>query len=89
MSSVAFWAGIAILVITCAVAIEAYLKRGRKRRTFAETFKGKDTEEDASVPLGLEATDMKIVEEAERANRLSGDVLNTRRPKPKRGKPDK
>ena len=70
------WVGIAILVIAALVGTEAWLKRGRKRRTLAETFKFED--DDGTVPLGMEAMDQEVLEEADRRTRLSGDLLHTK-----------
>ncbi len=73
-----YLAGLAFVILILAVCIEAYIKRGRKKRTFVEIFKGDDGEGDEGVPLGMEATDFEVLKEEERKAYHMGMTNQTR-----------
>ncbi len=67
-----------VSLIVIAAGIEAWLKRGKsagpllERMDFGPYGKPQDENTDAKTPLGMEATDMRSVEEADRLNRILG-----------------
>lgn len=62
-----------VLVIFGAIAIEAFLRRNRPRKSLAEQLKPNFGAEETKtgeekVPLGMEAIDMKMIKDVERLN---------------------
>lgn len=67
------WILVGVLIVIVAAAIEAYLRRNRSKRSLAEIFGAEDNTETGKtdVPLGMEATDLDMVREAEQGNRMA------------------
>jgi len=66
-----------VALITIAAGIEAWLKQGKSDRPLIDRmdFGPYGRPEDTDKPLGMEETDMRSVEEADRLNRiLSGNT---------------
>ncbi len=63
-----------VALITVAAGIEAWFKRGKSPGPLADRmdFKGFGEPQETDKPLGMEATDTRSVEEADRLNRILG-----------------
>lgn len=63
-----------VTLVVLAAGIEAWLKRGKSYGTLAERmdFGPYGKPQDSDTSLGLEATDMRSIEETDRLNRILG-----------------
>ncbi|WP_421703807.1 hypothetical protein [Aliiroseovarius sp.] len=78
------WIILAIVLLICgAVALEAWLKRGKRRASFAEMQpRGGSGDPEAKTELGMEATDTDLVDEAHKRNQIAegrNDAITRRR----------
>jgi hypothetical protein len=62
-----YWLFLVVVVIVAAIAIEAYVRRG-KHRPLSHKFKTRGAGPKAKPPLGMEATNMTGFDSAVRAN---------------------
>jgi hypothetical protein len=73
------WFLFILTAIAGLILIEAFLRRGRRKRSLSEKFGAyKDKAED-SVPLGMEELDMDMIRETEHLNRTIDDRSPRRR----------
>lgn len=55
-----------VVALFVAIALEAFLRRNRPRKTLVEKFKpGANDPETGKTPLGMEATDMQVIRNSE------------------------
>lgn len=67
-----------LCVVFAAVLVELWLKRGKTPRPLAERMKhGMPKSPNADKPLGMEATDLEVVQEAQKANERAA-LANTK-----------
>ncbi|WP_300518339.1 hypothetical protein [Aliiroseovarius sp.] len=66
------WIILGVVLLVCgAIAVEAWVRRGRRRRRFAEMRPGTaQTRPDGEAELGMEATDTRLVDEAHKRNQI-------------------
>jgi hypothetical protein len=59
------WVIVGVIILTCAILLEAYIKRGKRSKPLHEKF---GSTEISKPPLGMEATDIKGFDLANQLN---------------------
>lgn len=73
------WFLFILAAISGLILVEAFLRRGRRKRSLSEKFGAYKDKDDDSVPLGMEEIDMDLIRETEHLNRTIDDRGNRRR----------